>query len=124
MAKDLGDRNGEGKAYCNLGNLYHIIGAYKQAEMFHRDHLSIAKELGDRIGEGNAYGNLGIVYNSLADFEQAIACHEKHLRVAKEMEDRTGEGRVYCCPSPGSDVPSRLWSVRCREVLGSICFNW
>lgn len=92
--------------------------------MFHRDHLSIAKELGDRIGEGNAYGNLGIVYNSLADFEQAIACHEKHLRVAKEMEDRTGEGRVYCCPSPGYEVPSRLWSVRCREVLGSICFNW
>ena len=31
MAKDLGDRNGEGKAYCNLGNLFHSIGAYKQA---------------------------------------------------------------------------------------------
>ena len=62
IAKEVGDRAGEGKAYCNLGNAYHSIGKFQEAIEYHNQHLSIAKEVGDRAGEGMAYRNLGNAY--------------------------------------------------------------
>ena len=62
IAKELGDRAGEGRAYGNLGNAYDSLGDFKQAVKYHNQDLSIAKELGDRAGEGGAYGNLGNAY--------------------------------------------------------------
>ena len=62
IAKELGDRAGEGSAYGNLGNAYQSLGDFKQAVKYHNQDLSIAKELGDRAGEGRAYGNLGNAY--------------------------------------------------------------
>ena len=47
IAKELGDRAGEGIAYCNLGIAYHRRGNFKQAIEYHNQHLTIAKELGD-----------------------------------------------------------------------------
>ena len=55
IAKELGDRAGEGSAYGNLGNAYRHLGDFKQAVKYHNQRLSIAKELGDRAGEGRAY---------------------------------------------------------------------
>jgi tetratricopeptide (TPR) repeat protein len=59
MAKEVGDRAGEGKAYANLGNAYRSQGDFSKAIAYHTQHLAIAKELGDRAGEGRAHGNLG-----------------------------------------------------------------
>ena len=95
VAKELGDRAGEGPAYGNLGNAYQRLGDFKQAVKYHNQHLCIAKELGDRAGEGRAYGNLGNAYQSLGDFKQAVKYHNQHLGIAKELGDRAGEGRAY-----------------------------
>jgi len=54
----VGDRAGEGKAYCNLGNAYCSVGDFKQAINVHEHHLTITKEVGDMAGEGKAYCNL------------------------------------------------------------------
>ena len=62
IAKEVGDRAGEGRAYGNLGNAYQGLGDFKQAIEYHMLHLTIAKEVGDRAGEGRAYGNLGNAY--------------------------------------------------------------
>merc|ERR1740115_627868 len=52
-----GDRAGEGRAYCTLGNAYHDLGQFERAVEFHSKDLAIALEVGDRAGEGMAYCN-------------------------------------------------------------------
>ncbi|XP_044183534.1 tetratricopeptide repeat protein 28-like, partial [Acropora millepora] len=95
IAKEIGDRAGEGRAYGNLGNAYDSLGDYQKAINYHEKDLKIAKEIGDRAGEGGAYGNLGIAYRSLGDYQKAIEYHEKRLKFAKEIGDRAGEGGAY-----------------------------
>ena len=95
IAKKAGDRDGEGRAYGNLGTAYHSLGNFKQAIECHTKRLSIAKEVGNRAGEGCAYVNLGNAYYSLCNFKQAIEYHKLHLSIAKEVGDRAGEGGAY-----------------------------
>ena len=63
IAKELGDRAGEGSAYGNLANDYQSLGDFKESVKYHNQHLIIAKELGDKAGEETACYSLG------ADFE-------------------------------------------------------
>ncbi|XP_067046750.1 tetratricopeptide repeat protein 28-like [Acropora muricata] len=94
IAKEIGDRAGEGGAYGNLGIAYKSLGDYQKAIKYHEKRLKIAKEIGDRAGEGRAYGNLGNAYKSLAHYQKAIEYHEKYLKIAEEIGDRAGEGRA------------------------------
>ena len=123
IAKDVGDRAGEGRAYCNLGNAYHSLGDFQRAIEYHEKHLniskdvvngyknlgdfqrvieyhekdlSIAKDVGNRDGEAGAYCNLGNAYHSIGDFQQVIECHEKDLSIAKDVGNGAGEGGAYC----------------------------
>ena len=95
IAKEVGDRSGEGTAYANLGNAYRTLGNLEKAKEYHEKHLEIAKEVGDRSTEGGAYGNLGNAYQSVGNLGQAKECHEKDLKIAKEVGDRSGEGTAY-----------------------------
>ena len=96
IAKEVGDRAGEGKSYVNLGNAYHSLGDLKKAIEYHELDLKIAKEVGDKAGEGRSYGNLGNAYHRLGDFKKAIEYHKIDLKIAKEVGDRPEEGRSYC----------------------------
>ena len=95
IAKEIGDRAGEGKAYGNLGIAYNSLGDFRKTIKYHKKHLKIAIEIGDRAGEREAYGNLGNAHTSLGDFQKAIECHEKDLTIAIEIGDRAGEGEAY-----------------------------
>ena len=95
IAKEVGDKHGEGGAYGNLGNAYHRLGDFKKAIEYHNLHLKIAKEVGDKHREGNAYGSLGNAYDSLGDFKKAIEYHNLHLKIAKEVGHKHGEGNAY-----------------------------
>ena len=95
IAIEIGNREGEGRAYGNLGNAYCSLGDFRKAIEYQEKHLKIAIEIGDRAGEGLAYGNLGIPYRSLGDFRKAIEYQEKHLKIAIEIGDREGQGRAY-----------------------------
>jgi tetratricopeptide (TPR) repeat protein len=95
IAKEVGDRAGEGRAYGNLGNAYQSQGDYSKAIEYHTQDLVIAKEVGDRAGKGAAYGNLGSAYQSLGDYAKAIEYHAQHLAIAKEVGNRAGEGAAY-----------------------------
>ena len=95
IAKELGDRSGEGKAYGNLGTAYHGLGDFEKAIDYLERNLKIAIELGDRSDEGLAYGNLGCSNNSRGDFETAVGYFKRHLEIAKDLGDRSGEA-VAC----------------------------
>ena len=95
IAKEIGDRGGEGTGYGNLGNCFRSLGDYRKAIEYHEKHLKIAIEIGVRDGEGRAYGNLGNAYQSLGDYRKAIEYHEKHLKIAIEIGERGGEATGY-----------------------------
>ena len=71
VAKETGDRAGEGEAYGYLGIAYQSLGDSQKAIECHEKHLKIAKETGDRIGEGRAYDNIGRGLFSLEQFKNA-----------------------------------------------------
>ena len=52
VAKEVGDRAGEGAVYRNLGNAYDSQGDFSKAIEYHAQHLALAKEVGDRAGQG------------------------------------------------------------------------
>jgi len=66
IAKEVGDRAGEGRAYTDLG--MQVAGDLSKAIEYHAQHPATAKEVGDRAGKGAAYGNLGKAYPSLGDY--------------------------------------------------------
>ena len=95
IAKEIGDKDTEGKSYTNLGNAYYRLGDYKKAIELHQQSLSIAKEIGDKGLEGKAYANLGNAYYSLGDYKKAIEFHQQSLSIAKEIGDKDAEGKAY-----------------------------
>ena len=59
IAKEVGDRAGEGMAYGCLGIAYDSQGDFSKVIEHHAQDLAITKEVGDRAGEGRTQGNLG-----------------------------------------------------------------
>ena len=92
IAREIGDRGGEGNSLVNLGSAYNSLGQYQQAIDYHQQALTIAREIGDRYGEGNALGSLGIAYLFLGQYQQAIDYYQQHLTIARDIGDRRGEG--------------------------------
>ena len=54
IAKEVGNRAGEGGAYGNLGSAYEKQGDISKSIKYHAQCLAISKEVGDRAGEGRA----------------------------------------------------------------------
>ena len=54
IARDIGNRHGEGDALGNLGLCHYSLGDYRQAIDLHTQALAIARDIGDRYGEANA----------------------------------------------------------------------
>ena len=62
IAKEVGDKAGERRAYGSLGNASHSLGNFPKVIEYCERHLQIAKEVGNKAGEGESYGNL-ILYS-------------------------------------------------------------
>ena len=95
IAKEVGDKHGEGNAYGNLGIAYHRLGNFKKALEYHNLYLKITKEVGDKHGEGGAYGNLGNVYRNLGDLINASKSYNLMLEIAKKVEDKSMEAMAF-----------------------------
>jgi tetratricopeptide (TPR) repeat protein len=92
IAREMGNRQGEGATLGNLGNAYLYRGQVEKAIKCHKDALVIAREIGDRSGEGNALGSLGLAYSDLGQVDKAIRYYEDGLVITREIGDRRGEG--------------------------------
>ncbi|MBV6452224.1 MAG: Photosystem I assembly protein Ycf3 [Anaerolineales bacterium] len=94
IAREIGDRRGEGNALNNMGLAYADLGDARKAIEFYEQALLIDREIGDRRGEGADLGNLGIAYKNLGDARKAIEFYEQYLSIAREIGDRRGEGKA------------------------------
>ena len=81
IAKELGDRAGEGRTYCNLGIAYHNLGNLEKAIEFHSLHLTIAKDLSDKAGEGIACYSLGRDFERKGSFNEAKAYYQSSIKL-------------------------------------------
>ena len=93
VAREIGDRQGEGNSLGNLGIAHAGLGDAEKAIGYFERQLVIVGEIGDRQGEGKALGNLGIVYACL-EAEKAIGYHKQALVIMREIGDRRGEGNA------------------------------
>ena len=116
IAKEIGDKSGEGVAYRNLGVCYQSLGQHEDAISHLQQGLGIAKEIGDMSGEGAAYHNLGVCYKSLGQYNNAISRSKDGLRIAKEIGSKNGEGRAYlnigACYQPLSQFDKAIYHLR------------
>ena len=92
IARDIGDRQGEGAALGNLGLCHSSLGEYERAIDLHTQALAIARDIGDRQGEGATLGNLGLCHYRLGEYRRAIDLHTQALAIARDIGDRQGEG--------------------------------
>jgi tetratricopeptide (TPR) repeat protein len=92
IAREVGDRRGEGEA---LGSLGIALRGSEQAERvieLHEEAIASAREIGDRRIEGIWLGHLGIDHRNLGQVERAIELYEEALAIAREIGDRRNEG--------------------------------
>jgi tetratricopeptide (TPR) repeat protein len=86
IAREIGDRRGEGAALGNLGNAYAALGDARKAIEFYEQQLVIVREIGDRRGEGNALGNLGMTYKNLGAADKARGLWQEALAIFRAIE--------------------------------------
>jgi tetratricopeptide (TPR) repeat protein len=91
IAREIGDRRGEGICLSKLGNVYISLRQIEQAMKLYQGSLAIAREIGDRAEEGPRLNALGIIYRLLGQIEQAIDLFEEALTIFREIGDRRGE---------------------------------
>ncbi|MGK7928781.1 MAG: tetratricopeptide repeat protein [Spirulina sp.] len=91
IAREIGDRSGEGGSLCNIGNTYHTLGQYQKALEYYEQAFIILESIKHREFIANTLTGLGNVYGSLGDYQKAIDYHKQSLTIAKEMGSRSGE---------------------------------
>ncbi|HHV24589.1 MAG TPA: tetratricopeptide repeat protein, partial [Methanosarcina sp.] len=87
IAREIGDRRGEGADLGNLGLAYSDLGEPRKAIEYHEQALKISREIGNRRGEGNHLGNLGNAYRNLGEPRKAIEFLKESLAIGEAIED-------------------------------------
>ena len=102
IAKDVGNKAGQGCAYEKLGTVYYSLGNFKLAMEYCQQFLSMANDIGNKRDQGNAYNGIAHVYFSLGDFKRAMEHYQQSLSIAKDVGNKydqedayTGLGCVY-----------------------------
>jgi tetratricopeptide (TPR) repeat protein len=108
IARELGDRQGEGSHLGALGLAWVEEGAarlvwgeatkdgsapyFRRGIEYYEQALAVARAIGDRQAEGSHLGNLGNAWLLLGDPAQAKNLFSQALTILREMGDRPNEG--------------------------------
>lgn len=96
MARETGDRLGEGNALGGLGNAYANLGRDEQAIECYEECLLLLYDLSDGRGAGRTLTNLGNIYAGRRQHHLAVEFYRRALEVAREIGDRRGEAVALC----------------------------
>jgi len=77
IAREFGEREGEGVALSNLGLAYSNLGNQQMTISLNEQRLEISCEIGDQHGSSVALSNMGNAYCQLGDFVRAIEFYKK-----------------------------------------------
>ena len=85
IAKELEQRDGEGKAYTNLGDAYQGLGDFRRAIEYHNRHLRIATEPGQKDEEGGVYYSLGYDFELLGALLETLDYYRSSVKLYEEV---------------------------------------
>ena len=125
MAKEFGDKSGEGALHRQLGLRHFRMSNFDKAISHLQQGLEIAKEIGEKNGEGEAYGNLGACYQSIGQYDKAISHFQQGLGIAGKIGYKYGELAAYqnlgvCHQSLGQYDKAILHLRRGQEIAKEI----
>jgi tetratricopeptide (TPR) repeat protein len=86
IAREVGDRVGEGDTLTYIGFVYKAKGQHDQALEYFNQALVITREIGDRAGEGNNLAYIGKVHQAKGQYNQALEYYNQALVIARELE--------------------------------------
>jgi tetratricopeptide (TPR) repeat protein len=81
IAREIGDRRGEGSQLGNLGNAWRYLGEVSRAIKYLEQALIQIRESGDRRNEGFHLANLGNAYQALGKLQEAYRRWQESLAV-------------------------------------------
>jgi len=91
IAREAGDRRGEGGALARLARIHGAQGRTLEALAHYQQALAIAREAGDRRGEGLIVGSLGVLHRHRGCTSEAREHAQQAIVIAREVGDRRGE---------------------------------
>ena len=91
IARETGDRRGEGLALQGLGVHQAVLGETQRAIEHFEQQLAIARETGDRRGEGTALFNRALAFDELGRRQEAISGAKAALEIFEQIEDPNAE---------------------------------
>lgn len=104
-AVELGDRELEELAWCNLGRLCSLLGDHGQAQEYIEQSLRISREIDAPFSECRALVALGMVGQCWGHYDQARRSLEEALRLSREIGARELEcGALHCLGSLDMDL--------------------
>ena len=86
IAREIGDRRGEGSALGNLGSAYAHLGGTRRAIEYYEQALAIDREIGDRGGEGVDLWNIALALKKLGRTAEVISNAEAALAIFEAIE--------------------------------------
>jgi CHAT domain-containing protein/Tfp pilus assembly protein PilF len=92
ICREIGEKEGEGIIFDNIGFVYNNLGQYQKALDYYQQALVIRKQIGDKSGEGITLNNIGKVYDSLGEYQKALNYYQQSLVIRKQIGDKSGEG--------------------------------
>jgi len=92
IARQIGNRDSEGKNLGNLGTLYLSRGDDASAREHYRAAMTISKHINNQRWEGYWLGLLANVAKTQHDYAHARAGFERAITIARRFNDRYDEG--------------------------------
>ena len=91
IAREIGDRRGEGGELGNLGNCHSAWASTGAPSTAHRGAGHRPRHRRP-AGRGQPLGNLGLCHYGLGEYRRAIDLYSQALAIARDIGDRQGEG--------------------------------
>jgi tetratricopeptide (TPR) repeat protein len=85
IAREIGNRLGEGTNLGNLASEYSILAEYDKAIDYYNQALQNAREIGNRYGESKRLNGLAGVLIEKGDLQNAKSHSQESLRIGEEM---------------------------------------
>src|SRR5690606_11801338 len=90
LNQQTGNRQGLASAYAWEGNIWMVLGKYKESLKQYDESIRIRKEIQDETGLASDYANVAIEYQMLSDYTTALKYHRECYRLAKKNNNKYG----------------------------------
>lgn len=94
LARELGDRKGEGEALRNLAVADSVAGDHRDSIAHAEQALAIFDELGEKRLAAASLNVIGVGHRMLDEYDAALAYYERSMALDRETGNRAGVART------------------------------